>query len=88
MREQDLYKQLESLIDSAFKDLFKEKNIMQTPQPSSNTQVKNTQNTPCKYSTIKEYTEATGKRFRMTKEQLQRGISREEAFREFIQSAD
>lgn len=31
---------------------------------------------------ISEYTESTGKRFRMTKEQKQRGLNRDDAFRE------
>jgi len=88
MKEQDLYNQLETLIDSAFKNLYKEKTNM---QPSQKTQVNvnsNTEATKAKYSNIQEYTQATGKRFRMTKEQTQRGISREEAFREFMQLSD
>mgnify|MGYP000220980647 CR=1 FL=1 len=32
--------------------------------------------------TIQEYTESTGKRFRVTKDQKERGLSREEAFKE------
>lgn len=35
------------------------------------------------YANPEEYLRATGKRFRMTKEQKTRGISREEAFAEF-----
>lgn len=35
------------------------------------------------YSSIKEYTERTGKRFRMTKQQTERGLTREESFNEF-----
>jgi|3_EtaG_2_1085321.scaffolds.fasta_scaffold43352_2 hypothetical protein len=34
------------------------------------------------YSCIAEYTEQTGKRFRMTKDQKQRELTREEAFNE------
>jgi len=37
-----------------------------------------------KYSSIDEYKRVTGKRFRMTREQTERNISREEAFKEFI----
>lgn len=37
-----------------------------------------------KYSSIDEYKRVTGKRFRMTREQIERKISREEAFNEFI----
>ena len=36
------------------------------------------------YSTIEEYKNYTGKRFRMKKDQRQRGLNREEAFREFL----
>lgn len=35
------------------------------------------------FESIEAYTKATGKRFRMTKDQIDRGISREEAFKEF-----
>ena len=34
--------------------------------------------------TIEEYTQSTGKRFRMTKQQKESGTSRQEAFQEFI----
>ena len=34
--------------------------------------------------TIEEYTQSTGKRFRMTKNQKESGLSRQEAFEEFI----
>ena len=37
-----------------------------------------------KYSSIEEYKRFTGKRFRMTREQTERGINREQAFQEFI----
>lgn len=37
------------------------------------------------YSSIKEYTERTGKRFRMTKKQTEEGLTREESFNEFQQ---
>jgi hypothetical protein len=36
------------------------------------------------YSTVEEYKNYTGKRFRMKKDQKQRGLDREEAFREFL----
>lgn len=34
------------------------------------------------YESIKDYTQKTGKRFRMTKDQKHKGLSREEAFTE------
>jgi hypothetical protein len=36
------------------------------------------------WASIEAYKEATGKRFRMTKDQKSRGLSRETAFKEFI----
>ena len=39
--------------------------------------------TKYKYSSIKEYTRITGKRFRTSPDQKRRGLSREEAFKEF-----
>lgn len=36
------------------------------------------------WESITHYTKDTGKRFRMTKDQKQRGISREQAFQEFV----
>jgi len=38
------------------------------------------------YSSIEEYTKKTGKRFRMTKNQTDRGLTREEAFFEFLKN--
>tara|TARA_R110000868_G_scaffold13711_1_gene63538 strand:- start:12738 stop:12950 length:213 start_codon:yes stop_codon:yes gene_type:complete len=36
------------------------------------------------YQNIKQYTELTGKRFRMTKEQKTRNLTRDQAFDEFV----
>ena len=60
---------LSNIIDEAFSKVFTEKK--ETISSSSST-----------YSTIKEYTEQTGKRFRMSKDQKERGLTREEAFAE------
>ena len=38
-----------------------------------------------KYTSIKEYYEKTGKRFRISRNQKDRGLTREEAFQEFLQ---
>ena len=38
------------------------------------------------YESIEHYTEMTGKRFRMTKDQKNRNISREDAFQEFLRN--
>ena len=38
------------------------------------------------YESIEHYTRITGKRFRKTKAQVKRGLSREEAFQEFLEN--
>lgn len=38
------------------------------------------------YESIEEYTKLTRKRFRMTKDQKNRNLSREEAFQEFVKT--
>lgn len=38
------------------------------------------------YATPEEYLRGTGKRFRMTRDQVQRGINRAEAFAEFMKN--
>ena len=40
------------------------------------------------YGSIEEYTKATGKRFRMRKEQKERGLSREQAFQELNENGE
>lgn len=37
------------------------------------------------FESIEQYQTTSGKRFRMTKDQISRGISREDAFKEFVQ---
>jgi|SanBayMetagenome_1026888.scaffolds.fasta_scaffold474425_1 hypothetical protein len=45
----------------------------------------NDKNQPApQFESIEHYTKMTGKRFRMTKEQKTRNMSREEAFQEFL----
>ena len=39
------------------------------------------------YESIEQYSKMTGKRFRMTKDQKARNVSREEAFQEFLRNA-
>jgi len=59
---------LSSIIDEAFLKAFEEKKEDPLFSPA--------------YSTIEEYTGQTGRRFRMTKDQKERGLTREEAFTE------
>ena len=40
------------------------------------------------YENIKDYTSKTGKRFRMNKDQKERGLNREEAFSELFPTKD
>lgn len=39
-----------------------------------------------RYESIDQYSQVTGKRFRMTKDQKSRNISREDAFKEFLRN--
>lgn len=61
-----------------------EDRLQQLVNDSMKTELKKTDAQVVKYASPEEYKRATGKRFRMTKEQKARGISREEAFREFM----
>ena len=60
---------LSNIIDEAFSKVFTEKKKDANP-------------TSPEYTTIEEYTARTGKRFRMTKDQKERGLTRDEAFTE------
>ena len=60
---------LSNIIDEAFSKVFTDK--QEDPNQSK-----------AKYATIQEYTDQTGKRFRMSKDQKDRGLTREEAFKE------
>ena len=66
----DFIKQLDKLIEKAMKkELSKAKSLRPTIQ---------------EYKDIEDYQRKTGKRFRMLKEQKERGLSREEAFAEMF----
>jgi len=67
--DEGIFNTLSKIIDDAFSKVFNEK------KESSSSE-------SLKYSNIEEYTEQTGKRFRMTKDQKERGLTREEAFTE------
>ena len=64
----DLIKMIESMVDSAFDGVYNR------PVKTSNKE----------YADIEDYTQKTGKRFRVLKEQKERGLSREDAFRELF----
>ena len=66
----DFIKQLDKLIEKAMK-----KELSKGKQPEATIQ---------EYKDIEDYQRKTGKRFRMLKEQKERGLSREEAFAEMF----
>ena len=68
----DFIKQLDKLIEKALK-----KELSKAKEPEATIQ---------EYKDIEDYQRKTGKRFRMLKEQKERGLSREEAFAEMFPS--
>jgi|TARA_R100000458_G_C8265873_1_gene240919 hypothetical protein len=68
-RDDSFFGVLSNIIDEAFSKVFTEKNEDARPAAP-------------KYASIEEYTAATGKRFRISKQQKERGLSRQEAFAE------
>jgi hypothetical protein len=80
------YEILASMISDAFEASFGRK----PNQERTNKNMMNEVATPVQtttspaYKSIEDYTAKTGKRFRMTKDQKTRNISREQAFEEFL----
>jgi hypothetical protein len=66
---------IEGLINEVFSDHYKGKTVTPKPDPSRD-------HFPNLYESIEDYTAQTGKRFRMTKEQKSRELTREQAFNE------
>lgn len=73
MNENTDKKELEAWIEGIISDVFKEDPLDKAFKKSDKVVA---------YASIEEYTRATGKRFRMLKEQKERGLSREQAFQE------
>ena len=73
MKDEKMLEMLSNLIDGAFANHYstKENDISETPTA------------PTLYESIEDFTTKTGKRFRMTKDQKQRNLTRDEAFSEF-----
>tara|TARA_R110002020_G_scaffold22691_1_gene76371 strand:- start:20 stop:292 length:273 start_codon:yes stop_codon:yes gene_type:complete len=75
----ETFKILTDLIDEVFSNHYNKDKKMETQtlktsaREQTSTQV---------YESIEDYTAQTGKRFRMTKDQKQRSLSRDEAFNE------
>lgn len=74
---EDKFEMFTEMIDKAFDSVF-----------DKNQEDKKLKSHTCSnaniYESIEDYKEKTGKRFRMTKDQKQRGLSRQEAFVEFL----
>jgi flagellar biosynthesis chaperone FliJ len=68
----DFIKQLDKLIEKAMK-----KELSKSKKPETTIQ---------EYKDIEDYQRKTGKRFRMLKEQKERGLTREEAFAEMFRT--
>ena len=66
----DFIKQLDKMIEKALK-----KELNRNKEPETTIQ---------EFKDIEDYQRKTGKRFRMLKEQKERGLSREEAFEEMF----
>ena len=75
MKQDNTFELLSKMIDEAFSNHYtKEKKMENQPLPKSTKQDV--------ILTIEDYTRQTGKRFRMTKDQKARDLSREQAFAE------
>ena len=71
--EKDISSHIEDLVNKTMNEIFS--NPVPDATPATAT---------LPYSTIAEYTAHTGKRYRMTKDQKQRELTREAAFAEFL----
>ena len=75
MLNDSFLKNLDDMISSIFSSVLKKDKVETWVAESKSEGVP---------QTIEEYTQLTGKRFRMTKQQKESGTSRQEAFQEFI----
>ena len=88
MEKESVVDAMSSEISEAVMDTLEEAMSIEETEPNRHERItaaidaQNTQNA------LNEYKQKTGKRFRMTKEQKQRGLSREEAFEEFLDKLD
>ena len=80
MTDDSTLDKLSNLIDDAFDRVFgRESSTNNTIDKVART--KELRKTPALYESIEDYTAQTGKRFRMTKDQKNLGMTREEAFK-------
>jgi hypothetical protein len=73
-KDKDLMELLEGILDEVFNDSMEKHFDEKKPEII--------------YENIEDYTTKTGKRFRMNKDQKERGLSREEAFGELFPTKD
>ena len=73
-KDNDFMKILEDLLEEVFPDTMEKHFEGKKPEVI--------------YENIEDYTSKTGKRFRMNKDQKERGLSREEAFGELFPTKD
>ena len=79
MTDDKFYEELSRCINTAFDSAFGRKTEdPKLSQPAPKEEL--TPTTPALYESIEDYTAQTGKRFRMTKDQKELGMTREEAF--------
>jgi hypothetical protein len=78
MTDDSTLDKLSNLIDEAFDKVFGRGNDIEEIKSAS--PVEELPKTPALYESIEDYTAKTGKRFRMTKEQKNLGLTRDEAF--------
>ena len=84
MTDDKFFEELSNLINDAIDGAFGRKETKLKLEKPMQTQPQNSPQEPL-YESIEEYTAKTGKRFRMTKDQKQRNLTRDEAFSEFTQ---
>tara|TARA_R110002051_G_scaffold11808_3_gene42554 strand:+ start:84 stop:362 length:279 start_codon:yes stop_codon:yes gene_type:complete len=83
MTDDKFFDELSTLISDAFDGAFGRSTPKPTVRKAAPKAVKPI--TPL-YESIEDFTAKTGKRFRMTKDQKQRNLTRDEAFSEFTQT--
>ena len=80
MNDDKTLEMLMGIIDDAFNTHYSKEEKMETQPETTNDSARD--HFPNLYESIEDYTAQTGKRFRMTKEQKSRELTREQAFKE------
>jgi metal-responsive CopG/Arc/MetJ family transcriptional regulator len=82
MQEDKTFEILSKMIDDAFSTYYTKEKTMQNQEEMQYEVV--TEVSSSTYESIEDYKAKTGKRFRMLKEQKERGLTRDEAFAEIF----